>query len=157
MTRAVKIWTRVFLCSAILSPSRLQMGILTSHHGLYSSLLETTGLGCFLRNSTAGELDNTICFLLRYHQIMWYMKFFISVFSYLHNKWSCIVPFPFLFLFVHHFLSLLLHIKEMHPSSSLASLELRLGEREGFLVNNSIIASLPWSGVYQWNYLLSHR
>ena len=35
-------------------------------------------------------------------------------------------------------------------------LELRSGEREGFSVNNSVIAPLPASGVCQWDNLLSH-
>lgn len=43
-------------------------------------------------------------------------------------------------IFLHHF----------------ASLEFHSAEGEGLLVNNSIIAPLPGSGVCQWDNLLSH-
>lgn len=47
MSRVVQTRTQAFLCSAIdLSPSGLHVGTLTSHHLLYSSLLEITVLGC---------------------------------------------------------------------------------------------------------------
>lgn len=59
----------------------------------------------------------------------------------------------------HHplyFLVNFLHREEMHPYSPLVPLEICLGERGGILVNNSIIAPLPVSGIYQWDNLLSH-